>query len=262
MTTPKRPRSTPSKTASTAPRKSAARATAAGSTPARKAAPPRTRAAADTTAPRKTAARKTAAAGVRQIVDGKLSKPVRAPRAARPRVAADPTAAPRKRASPVTAATGTAAAKRGSKVTTVKAVAAPPQDGLPKRKRGGKTVSAVEALRQAVLNALEEMKGREVLALDVREQTSVTDWFVIVSGTSSRHVKSLAEEVVKAAKAMGLPPLGVEGEREGEWVVVDLADVVVHVMQPRVREFYALEKLWGVPAAAGPSAYADPDADA
>lgn len=195
---------------------------------------------------------------MRQIVDGKLSKPARAPRAASPRTTATGTrAAPRQAISKASGKPASAgvAAKRSSQVTTAKAVAAPPQDGLPKRKRGGKAAGPVETLRLAVLNALEEMKGRDVLALDVREQTSVTDWFVIVSGTSSRHVKSLAEEVAKAAKALGMPPLGMEGEREGEWVVVDLADVVVHVMQPRVREFYALEKLWGVqavPAAADP----------
>lgn len=187
---------------------------------------------------------------VKQIVDGKLAKsgkPVRAPRS---RVPVDPDAAPRKRvrttrtttAVAVAAAPAAAVRKRASKVVPATTVQA---DGLPRRKRG-KTLEQSEQLRLAVLNALEEMKARDVLALDVRDKTSITDWFVIVSGTSSRHVKSLADEVVKAAKALNLPPLGVEGEREGEWVVVDLADVVVHVMQPRTREFYALEKLWGV----------------
>jgi ribosome-associated protein len=69
---------------------------------------------------------------------------------------------------------------------------------------------------------------------------------VVVSGTSTRHVKSIADEVVKFAKKCGVMPLGVEGEREAEWVLVDLADVIVHVMLPRVREFYALERLWTV----------------
>jgi ribosome-associated protein len=82
--------------------------------------------------------------------------------------------------------------------------------------------------------------------IDVRGKTGVTDFMVIASGTSSRHVKSIADEVIKQAKQIGQPPLGVEGEREAEWVLVDLGDIVVHVMLPRVREFYGLERLWTV----------------
>jgi ribosome-associated protein len=157
---------------------------------------------------------------------------------ARTRLAAAKTAA---------AAAAGAVSKAPRKSAAVAASAAvSAADGLPKRKRVVKTLAQVETLRAAVLAALEEMKARDVVALDVREKTSITDWFIIVGGTSSRHVKSLADEVVKAAKALNLPPLGVEGEGEGEWVVVDLGDIVVHVMQPRAREFYALEKLWGV----------------
>ncbi|HHJ13185.1 MAG TPA: ribosome silencing factor [Gammaproteobacteria bacterium] len=103
-----------------------------------------------------------------------------------------------------------------------------------------------EQLRKLVLDALEELKGVDILDLDVRDQTTVTDVMVIASGTSDRHVRSLADNVVVNCKKAGQPPLGVEGEREGEWVLVDLGDVVVHVMQPRIREFYALEKLWAV----------------
>ncbi len=94
--------------------------------------------------------------------------------------------------------------------------------------------------------ALEEIKALEVVILDVSDRTSVTDYMVIASGTSERHVRSLTGNVVRCAKQAGVPPLGVEGERGGEWALVDLGDVIVHVMLPRVREFYQLEKLWSV----------------
>lgn len=104
----------------------------------------------------------------------------------------------------------------------------------------------VEALLKTVLAAVDELKAKDVVSIDVRGKSSVTDFMVIASGTSSRHVKSIADEVVKFAKKLDIMPLGVEGEREAEWVLVDLGDVVVHVMLPRVREFYALERLWTV----------------
>ncbi len=103
-----------------------------------------------------------------------------------------------------------------------------------------------ETLKKTAIEALEDLKGTDITELDVRDMTSVTDVMIIASGTSDRHVKSLADAVVMACKKGGVVPLGVEGEREGEWVLVDLGDVVVHVMQPRIREFYALEKLWTV----------------
>lgn len=105
---------------------------------------------------------------------------------------------------------------------------------------------APDVLLDHVRAALEELKARESVEIDVRGKTSVCDYMVVASGTSSRHVKSIADEVVKHAKRLGVQPLGVEGEREAEWVLVDLGDVVVHVMLPRVREFYALERLWTV----------------
>lgn len=115
-------------------------------------------------------------------------------------------------------------------------------------------VDPVDHLRQRVLTALEELKAKDVREIDVRGKTSIADILIIASGTSTRHVKSIADEVVKYAKQAGMMPLGVEGQREAEWVLVDLGDIVVHVMLPRIREFYGLERLWTVgddmPAAA------------
>jgi ribosome-associated protein len=101
-------------------------------------------------------------------------------------------------------------------------------------------------LRQSVVDALDELKAKDVREIDVRGKTSIADLLVIASGTSARHVKSIADEVLKFAKKAGVHPLGVEGEGEGEWVLVDLGDVIVHVMLPRIREFYGLERLWTV----------------
>ncbi|MFC5740637.1 ribosome silencing factor [Dyella tabacisoli] len=101
-------------------------------------------------------------------------------------------------------------------------------------------------LRQLVLDALDELKAKDIREIDVRGKTSIADLLVIASGTSARHVKSIADEVVKFAKKAGVMPLGVEGEVEGEWVLVDLGDIIVHVMLPRIREFYGLERLWTV----------------
>nr|WP_238481264.1 ribosome silencing factor [Dyella telluris] len=101
-------------------------------------------------------------------------------------------------------------------------------------------------VRQQVLNALDELKAKDIREIDVRGKTSIADLLVIASGTSARHVKSIADEVVKFAKQAGVMPLGVEGEQEAEWVLVDLGDVIVHVMLPRIREFYGLERLWTV----------------
>jgi ribosome-associated protein len=105
---------------------------------------------------------------------------------------------------------------------------------------------APEDLLKQVHLALEEMKAKDAIEIDVRGKTSIADYLVVASGTSSRHVKSVADEVVKFAKNCGVMPLGVEGGNEAEWVLVDLGDVIVHVMLPRVREYYALERLWTV----------------
>ena len=111
--------------------------------------------------------------------------------------------------------------------------------------RTNKSVTTA-TLRKSVIDALEELKAKDVREIDVRGKTSIADLLVIASGTSARHVKSLADEVSKYAKKAGVMPLGVEGEVEGEWVLVDLGDVIVHVMLPRIREFYGLERLWTV----------------
>ena len=92
--------------------------------------------------------------------------------------------------------------------------------------------------------ALDELKARDVRVLDVRGLTSITDHMVVATGTSGRHVRSIADRLIEYAKKAGKPPLGVEGEERGEWVLVDLQDVVVHIMQRGAREFYKLEDLW------------------
>jgi ribosome-associated protein len=115
------------------------------------------------------------------------------------------------------------------------------------RKKPAKpVVDPVEHLRQRVILALDELKAKDVHEIDVRGKTSIADILIIASGTSTRHVKSIADEVVKYAKQAGMMPLGVEGQREAEWVLVDLGDIIVHVMLPRIREFYGLERLWTV----------------
>jgi len=106
------------------------------------------------------------------------------------------------------------------------------------------------ALVKLVAAALDDMKAANVRIMDVRKATDVADCMVVASGNSDRHVRSIADRVVDRAKAGGFRPMGLEGERDGEWVLVDLNDVIVHVMLPRVREFYGLESLWdpGPPA--------------
>lgn len=103
-----------------------------------------------------------------------------------------------------------------------------------------------EQLKDLALEALEDLKAVNVVVLDVRKISTITDFMIIASGNSDRHVKSLADKVVEKAKAAGVRPLGVEGERVGDWILVDLVDVVVHVMKPDAREFYSLERLWTI----------------
>ena len=101
-----------------------------------------------------------------------------------------------------------------------------------------------EQLKELVLTALEDFKAIDVQSIDVSEQNPLTELFVIATGNSTRHVKSMAENLILKAKAAGCQPLGVEGGRESDWVLVDLNDVIVHLMLPQARAFYNLEKLW------------------
>ena len=102
----------------------------------------------------------------------------------------------------------------------------------------------LEQLRELVITTLDDMKAKDVTVLDVRDKTAITDFMVIASGTSDRHVKAIAETVAFRAKEAGEPPLGTEGTQEGEWALIDLNGVVVHVMLPKVRDYYNIERLW------------------
>jgi len=101
-----------------------------------------------------------------------------------------------------------------------------------------------ETLREIVVNALEDFKAIDIQQIDVTGQNPLTDLFVVASGSSLRHIKSMADNLVVKAKEAGHPPLGVEGNRQAEWVLVDLNDIIVHLMLPQTRAFYNLEKLW------------------
>jgi ribosome-associated protein len=154
----------------------------------------------------------------------------RSPGTSRTQGSASSPAAKRTPAKKKTAAKGAAAAKPAARPAA--------RPAAPKAKAPKPT------LRDTVLAALADMKAVDVKALDVRGITDITDTMVVASGTSDRHVKSIADRVLQRCKEAGFRPFGIEGERDGEWVLLDLQDVVLHVMLPRVREFYALEKLW------------------
>jgi ribosome-associated protein len=111
-----------------------------------------------------------------------------------------------------------------------------------------KALPSKHILRTVVLDALADMKALEVKVLDVRGLTDIADFMVIASGTSDRHVRSVAQRVVEKTKEAGFRPHGVEGQQDGDWVLIDLNEMIVHVMLPRVREFYGLEKLWDITA--------------
>jgi ribosome-associated protein len=101
-----------------------------------------------------------------------------------------------------------------------------------------------EEVAKLAIAALEDVKAQDIVSINVREKTSVTDFMVIASGSSSRHVKSLVDNVLEKVKEQGVRPLGREGLDTGEWALLDLGDVVVHVMLPTARQFYDLERLW------------------
>ncbi len=105
-----------------------------------------------------------------------------------------------------------------------------------------------EQLCALVVEALDDVKAKDIVTLDVRNMTSVTDYMIVASGTSNRHVKALVDNVAEMARDAGHRPIGVEGEEGSEWVLLDLQDALVHVMLPRVRAFYNLEKLWSLGA--------------
>jgi len=132
------------------------------------------------------------------------------------------------------------------------------------RTRPRRSPERVSPLQETVTAALDDMKAVNVKVLDVRGLTDIADTMVIASGNSDRHVRSIADNVARKAKEAGYRPLGTEGARDGEWVLVDLTDILVHVMLPRVREFYGLERLWdtgenAAPAAEKPGPKAVPD---
>lgn len=102
----------------------------------------------------------------------------------------------------------------------------------------------LDQLRDLVIHALEDFKAIDIQQIDVRGQTPLADVFVVASGNSLRHIRSMAENLVQKAKEAGHPPLGIEGDRQAEWVLVDLNDIIVHLMLPQTRAFYNLEKLW------------------
>lgn len=103
-----------------------------------------------------------------------------------------------------------------------------------------------EQLRDLIVDALDDLKARDVKVLDVRHLTTITDYMIVASGTSDRHVRSVADRVIERAGEQGVKPYGVEGEEKGDWILVDLQDALVHVMQPETRDFYNLEKLWDI----------------
>lgn len=103
----------------------------------------------------------------------------------------------------------------------------------------------LEAMKQAVISALEDIKAKDIAVMDVSKLTSMTDYMIVASADSNRQTRALSNNVQEKLKELGVPPIGVEGEGTGEWVLVDFGPIVVHIMQPAVRAYYSLEELWG-----------------
>jgi ribosome silencing factor RsfS/YbeB/iojap len=135
-----------------------------------------------------------------------------------------------------------------TKVGAEAKVSAEAKGVLKPKKTVDPAAARADALKAVVIRALEDMKALEIKVLDVRGLTDVADTMVIASGTSDRHVRSVAQNVVEKTKQAGFRPHGVEGQQDSDWVLIDLHDMIVHVMLPRVREFYGLEKLWDMTA--------------
>ena len=214
---------------------------------------PATKAAKATASPKKTStarssARTTAAAGA-----AAKTKTVRKTAAAAPRTAAKKAPA-RTSARAKPPAAKAPAVKSPARAAAAKSAAVPKAPRQRTQPKPARETDVVARLRDVVVKALDDLKARDIVELDVTGRTSIADIIVVAGGTSSRHVKSIADEVIKQTKKAGLPPLGVEGQREAEWVLVDLGDIVVHIMLPRAREFYGLERMWSVDGDSGSAA--------
>jgi len=177
--------------------------------------------------------------------------PARKPAGAPPRRGAKPATRPAAKSAPRPAARPKPKAVAAKPVAAKKAASKPRSAAA--KPVAGKGAPATD-LTRIVMSALDDMKAVNPTVLDVRGLTDIADTLIVASGNSDRHVRSIADRVIEYSKKAGYRPMGVEGERDGEWVLVDLQDVIVHVMLPRVREFYRLEDLWDVSAAARESA--------
>ncbi|EGA68027.1 hypothetical protein VISI1226_03205 [Vibrio sinaloensis DSM 21326] len=103
----------------------------------------------------------------------------------------------------------------------------------------------LEELNNFLIDKVDDMKAQDIKTIDVQGKSSITDYMIVCTGTSKRHVASIADHVARESKLAGIEPLGIEGENEGEWVVLDMGTTMIHVMQEEQRELYQLEKLWG-----------------